>query len=122
MKRTKEEEQRKRVLESHRSRVEEVQAAYDALEAELKKNDGKGSPINFFTDCMWGLVGEMFGPGKSIDVGHVRSKSYDLYSVDYLENCYQEDYYDYWTRADFEEEDESEVETRTKSRSKRHRI
>ncbi|KAI1763569.1 hypothetical protein GGR53DRAFT_497125 [Hypoxylon sp. FL1150] len=91
------------VIDNHRRRVEEVQAAHDALEEELKSNGGKGSPITFFKNCIWGSIGRMVAQGQMVDAGHVRSKPYDLYSVDYMENCDQDNYEHYWIRADFEE-------------------
>ncbi|KAI4867623.1 hypothetical protein F4820DRAFT_445855 [Hypoxylon rubiginosum] len=103
-----EEEARKQTdLKSHRCRIEEVQAAYKALEEELKKNDGKGSLINFFDDYGWGA--------------DVRSKSYDLFSVDYLENCYQWDYFHYWSRIDFDEYNEPEDRKKPRSKSRRRK-
>ncbi|KAI1405383.1 hypothetical protein F4819DRAFT_444217 [Hypoxylon fuscum] len=111
-----EETKKQSTLESHRSRVEEVQAAYEALEKELQKQDAKDHSVNFFEDSEWGPIGEVTGPGKMVTTGYVRSKDYGLYSIDYVENCYQEDIYLYWKYVSFEEDCGIEDDHRGKSR------
>ncbi|KAI6080854.1 hypothetical protein F4821DRAFT_275615 [Hypoxylon rubiginosum] len=106
--------QKQKLVEAHEHRVDEVRAARKALKKELKKVE-KGSPINFFTQSGWSSLGEFVGPGQMEDAGYCRTKQYELYSADFMEQCWEDDYYNYWKRVDFEEYGRPENDGKTPS-------
>ncbi|KAI2769937.1 hypothetical protein F4815DRAFT_450664 [Daldinia loculata] len=84
------EEQKQRELEIHRLNVE----------SESKEN----REFSLITLKDPGYLAKLTKGDKWVPHGYIESKSFDLYSVDYIENYYCEDNYHYWKYVEFYEE------------------
>ncbi|KAI0150047.1 hypothetical protein F4776DRAFT_604265 [Hypoxylon sp. NC0597] len=102
---------KQKTLELHKQHVDEVRAACDALQ----RNAGNPS-INLFENSSWGTIGETSKGGNSVPVDRYRATTFNLYSVDFVEHCYQYDIYLYWKYIEFMEYYEGYYEGHSRER------
>ncbi|KAI1135994.1 hypothetical protein F5Y05DRAFT_121224 [Hypoxylon sp. FL0543] len=100
-----EEEDKRKTLKLHKQHVDEVRAACEALAKGTNTQDADGPPIDLFKYFPWGPF--WLWDGKTTTERRHRGVTYDLYSVDYVEHCYQYDVYLYWKYIEFGEWDEA---------------
>ncbi|KAI1101050.1 hypothetical protein F4804DRAFT_317171 [Jackrogersella minutella] len=92
---------KKKALQLHQNKVEEVRAAYEALK---KEKDGRGAPITFLEEPTW--ITDRKKSGRPAPSGNFHCRSFDLFSVDYTKYFYGEGDYNQWRYLEFHGSDE----------------
>ncbi|OTA97089.1 hypothetical protein M434DRAFT_27159 [Hypoxylon sp. CO27-5] len=103
-------------LELHKRHVEVVKATYKALKKDSKQQNADSPPIDLFENSSWDTICETSKGGKSVPIDRYRATTFNLYSVDYVEHCYQYDVDLYWKYIEFMEYNEGYYEGHNRKR------